>query len=140
MAWLSAEEQRVLQFVAQRFDCDDRDFQTSEVYEELGMTHERLMICIRRLESVGAAKLTDLGDDIIVRALPSSVDLVRDLEHQAEAKRSSRPDLVEQFKAAVRRNPWTARPIIVVLGLGVLFAIINQAWELVGKIAAAFGD
>lgn len=136
MPWLNAEEERLLRFSAARFDESMWDFQTHEVASQLDMTPARFAVCTRRLAAMGAVEIAaDVGtDDLLVRVLPGAVDMVRELDHRAAEARAARPDLVEEFRGAVRKNPWTAWPIIVILGLGTVLALANQAWELIDKI------
>ena len=110
MGWLSAEEERVLRFAAERFDRNEPDFQVTEVYEEIGLDQGRVAICMRRLENFGAVKIPAVLDrnDVLVRAMPHAVDMVRELDRRAEEQRTARPDLMEQIKATLRQNPWTA--------------------------------
>lgn len=140
MVWLNEEEQRVLRLVAAWFERDRSSLQSSEVYEEAGVSHERLRIILRRLHSLGALEeVHDLHDDILFRPSPSSVDLARELDHKRAEERSHQPDIIHQFTAWVRRQPWLAWPIIIATGLTFLGALFNQWWELIEKAIQLFG-
>jgi len=137
---LNEQEMKCVELIAKWFGENKSVVNRKDAMKELGVADDAYEVLIKRMEQIGAVDIPSGVLDrytIAFRPLANAVELAREIEAQKQAK-AAPVDIIDQVKKRIRQNPWTAWPIIIILGLAFLAPAINQSWELIMKIVRAF--
>lgn len=137
---LTKEEIKCVQTIAKWFKENKTLINRSDAKKELGVDDATYEVLIKRMEFIGAVEKvlsTSGGYAAYFRPSAYAVELAGEIELETKREKAP-PDLLEQFKTRVRRNPKTAWPLIVVVALALLIPLINSLIELIEKIVHVF--
>jgi len=139
---LNEQEMKCVELIAKWFEENQYFVSRKEAIKEMGVDDNTYDVLMKRMEHIGAIEnvtnvLDAHGHAFSFRPSANSVELMREIDAQKKTMKAP-VDIVEQLKKQIRQNPWTAWPIIIILGLAFLVPAINQSWELIMKIVRAF--
>ncbi len=137
---LNEQEMKCVELIAKWFGENKSVVNREDAMKELGVADDAYEVLIKRMEQIGAVDIPSGVLDryaIAFRPLAYAVELAREIEAQKQTT-AAPVDIIDQVKKQIRQNPWTAWPIIIILGLVFLVSATNQSWELIMKIVRAF--
>jgi hypothetical protein len=136
MGYLSPRDIQCLRVIARWFlESKTLMFRNAQTLNELGVGEKEFSPIMRTLEQFGAVSLghVDDGEVHTFQPLPGSLQVLREVESKEQAAKDP-PDIVAQLQARARRNPWTARLIVVVLVLTAVCSIADSVTALIARI------
>ena len=139
---LNEQEKKCVELLAHLFEHNEKFVNQQSIIEQMGINGANYDVLMKTMEHLGAVEKVSTqigrwGHITVLHPSPCAVELLREIE--AEKKSMQAPvDIIDQVKKQIRQNPWTAWPIIIILGLAFLVPAINQLWELIMKIVRAF--
>lgn len=109
--------------------------------EQLGLDDTGYDTIMRTMEKIGAIEKVDgstrSGYATTFCISPYAVQLARQIAAQQQQAQVP-PDIVDQFKQRLHRNPKTAIIVIIALGLAIFIPLLNSGIELVQKLITLF--
>ena len=132
---LSEDEVKCIRLFGKWFSENKSSVYQQLVMDELSLSHDKYVTLIKRMEHIGAIKNFDstIGYAIDFTISPYVVELVREIDDQM-TNQTAQPDIVDQIKQRVRKNPWTAWLIIIFIVLSLLLPFLNSLLELISKL------
>jgi hypothetical protein len=133
---LREDEVALIQVLAARFSNGEFYSDLTSMLQQTNMDDHR---CIPALRTLAAANLiSDVLDSESepfshFEIMPAIVSASREID-SARKEALAPKDIVEQVTSAFRRRPWTAWPIVIVLGLTVVFTFVNQIIQFLKNI------
>ena len=138
---LNNEESALVVQLAKWFSEGRTSFlQRPWVQEQLKYDDLKYNVLIKTMEGIGTIEQvtsTSSGYASLFLISPNALQYARQIEKQQQNSLAS-PDIIEQIKTHVRKNPWTAWPIIVFIVLSLLIPFLNSLVELIEKIFGWF--
>ncbi|RKY07934.1 MAG: hypothetical protein DRP66_05625 [Planctomycetota bacterium] len=135
-------EIRCIRILAQWFE-DGRDMMNKpEALKAFAISEPEYSRLMRKLELCGAFDHVLGGQSPREFALdfipgPGCVEILHEIETQQQQSQVP-PDIVDQFKQRLHRNPKTAIIVIIVVVLAILLPLLNSGIELIQKLITLF--
>jgi len=131
---LSEPEQKMIHWLAGRFERNDRRLRKDRAAQELEMDEGECEVIIRRMDAIGAVEeLQPTSTTMWFVPTSYAVDLSREIKEHREEK----PDFVDQIQRRVNQNPFLATIIIVFLILSFaapLYPVVVDLLERFGYL------
>jgi hypothetical protein len=132
----SADEITVIQALAARFAAGHTDSDLVITLQKTNLDEDRCLAALRTLQAAGLiSQKVDAESEPFAdfEIMPTIVSISREID-PARKEASAPKDIVEQITNTFRSHPWTAWPIVIILGLTVVFTFVNQLIQLLKNV------
>lgn len=137
----NSDEIKCIKSLAALFEENKNLVTRQQFTERFGFSDKQYEVLIRKMEHAGLVEkvisvMGPKGFACYFTPSANTVELAREIDHQTQS--DATPDIIDQLKQRIRRNPRTAWPLIAFLALAIVIPTLNHLFELILKILNFF--